>query len=401
MDKLKKWILVISFTVVITVLGTGSMLLLSGFEGTSVGSTESSDDQIVPSNDESLMQDENSEEDLDHDNDGAEDLSLLQDGFVDLAELVPNIVEQVAPSVVSIAAIREVPSFWGNQQVPSSGSGVIFTKDGYIITNNHVIQDATAVQVTLFDDRTFEATIVGTDPANDLAVLKISAEESIKAAVIGDSTKIRPGEFVIAIGNALNIQGSPTVTVGVVSAVGRLLTLPVGDGQTGINNLIQTDAVINPGNSGGPLINLSGEIIGINTAIATNAGAGIQAMGIAFAVPSDTAGPIANQLKEFGRVITPLIGIRGRDVNPATAFQEGLTAQRGFLILECTTDGGAEEAGMQPNDIIVALDGTKVNNFGELKKLLRTVYRAGDVVIIRAYRGEQLMEFSVTLQSRK
>ena len=124
-------------------------------------------------------------------------------------------------------------------------------------------------------------------------------------------------------------------------------------------------------------------------------------MGIAFAVPSDTAGPIANQLKEFGRVITPLIGIHGRDVNPATAFQEGLTAQRGFLILECTTDGGAEEAGMQPNDIIVALDGTKVNNFGELKKLLRTVYRAGDVVIIRAYRGEQLMEFSVTLQSRK
>jgi len=399
MDKLKKWFLVISFTVVITVLGTGSMLLLSGFEGTSVGSTESSDDQIVPSNDESLMQGENSEEGLDHDNDGAEDLSLLQDGFVDLAELVPNIVEQVAPSVVSISAMREVPSFWGNQQLPTSGSGVIYTDDGYIITNNHVIEDAIAIQVTLFDDRTFEATIVGTDPANDLAVLKISAEESIKAAVIGDSTKIRPGEFVIAIGNALSIPGSPTVTVGVVSAVGRFL--PVGDGQTGINNLIQTDAVINPGNSGGPLINLSGEIIGINTAILTDAGAGIQAMGIAFAVPSDTAGPIANQLKEFGRVITPLIGIRGRDVNPATAFQEGLTAQRGFLILECTTDGGAEEAGMQPNDIIVALDGTKVNNFGELKKLLRTVYRAGDVVIIRAYRGEQLMEFSVTLQSRK
>ena len=168
MDKLKKWFLVISFTVVITVLGTGSRLLLSGFEGTSIGSTESSDDQIVPSNDESLMQDENSEEGLDQDNDGAED---LQDGFVDLAELVPNIVEQVAPSVVSISAMREVPSFWGNQQVPSSGSGVIFTKDGYIITNNHVIQDATAVQVTLFDDRTFEATIVGTDPANDLLVL--------------------------------------------------------------------------------------------------------------------------------------------------------------------------------------------------------------------------------------
>jgi len=400
MDKLKNWLLVISFTVVITVLGIGSMLLLSGFDGRSINSTADGDDPIVPSDDETPMQAENIEaEGIHQQDDGVEDLSSREDVFVNLAELVPNIVEEVAPSVVSITALREVPSFFGNQQLPSGGSGVIFTKDGYIITNNHVIEDATAVQVTLFDDRTFEATIVGRDPANDLAVLKISAAENIKPAIIGDSNNIRPGEFVIAIGNALSIRGSPTVTVGVVSAVGRML--PIGDGQRTLNNLIQTDAVINPGNSGGPLINLSGEIIGINTAIATNAGDGLQAMGIAFAVPSDTAGPIANQLKEFGRVITPLIGILVRDVNPATAFQEGLTVQRGVLVVECTSGGGAEQAGMQLNDIVVALDGTKVNNFGELKKLLRTIYRAGDIVIVSAYRGQEIMEFSVTLQPRK
>ena len=403
MDKLKNLLLVISFTTVVTVLGMGSMLLLSAYDSPSLsaekelsGESQQLDNynanQIPP---EDLL----GEGALDQESSADQFVEVEEDKvFIDLSDRVPSIVEEVAPSVVSISALREVVNFFGSQELPTSGSGVIFTDDGYIITNNHVIEDSIAVLVTLFDDRSFEATIIGRDPDNDLAVLKIPETENLKPASIGDSSDIRPGEFVIAIGHALNLPGSPTVTVGVVSAVGRTVFL----GERTFIDLIQTDALINPGNSGGPLINLDSEIIGINTAIATNAGlSGIQAMGIAFAIPSDTVGPIAAQLRDFGKVITPLIGIYVRDVNPVTAFQEGLPVQRGVLVTECNEGGGAQQAGMLADDIIVALDDKKVDNFGELKKLLRTVYRAGDVVIIRAYRGQRIMEFSVTLQARK
>ena len=403
MDKLKNLLLVISFTTVVTVLGMGSMLLLSAYDSSSLsaekelgGESQQLDDynanQIPP---EDLLD----EGELDQESSADQFVEVEEDKvFIDLSDRVPSIVEEVAPSVVYISVLREVVSFFGSQELPTSGSGVIFTDDGYIITNNHVIEDSVAVQVTLFDDRSFEAIVIGRDPDNDLAVLKIPETENLKPASIGDSSDIRPGEFVIAIGHALSLRGSATVTVGVVSAVGRRVVL----GERTFIDLIQTDALINPGNSGGPLINLDSEIIGINTAIMTGVGLnGIQPMGIAFAIPSDTVGPIANQLKDFGKVITPLIGIYVRDVNPVTAFQEGLPVQRGVLVTECNEGGGAQQAGMLADDIIVALDDKKVDNFGELKKLLRTVYRAGDVVIIRAYRGQRIMEFSVTLQARK
>ena len=312
-----------------------------------------------------------------------------------LVEIVPEVVEQVAPSVVAVAARVQRP---GRGEGTSTGTGVIFDDRGYILTNNHVVQGASEVQITLFNDRSLPAEIVGTDPSTDLAVLKVEPGTDIRAVPLGDATKLRVGEFVIAIGHALGLRGSPTVTVGVVSALGR--SLPVSQ-NVALFDLIQTDALINPGNSGGPLLNLDGEVVGINTAILRGpVGGGQEAEGIGFAIPTDTAEPIARQLIEFGRAVTPVFGIFIDDVNPAKAFEMGLPVERGVLITDVASGGGADEAGIEPGDIMVAVDGEPVDSVRQLRRILRMGYRADMEVEVTVVRGDKTLNFSVVLQER-
>ena len=208
---------------------------------------------------------------------------------------IADLVEQVKPSVVSIDVESRVMTFFGTRISTGSGSGVIFREDGYILTNNHVIEDAYRVAVTLSDGRTLGARLIGTDPSNDLAVIKVDAED-LMAAPLADNSGLRVGDWVVAIGNALDLSGEHSVTLGVVSALGRSLS---GQGG-GLADLIQTDAVINPGNSGGPLIDLKGEVVGINTAVLR----GSSVDGIGFAVSTDTVIPVINRLLHDNGVST-------------------------------------------------------------------------------------------------
>ena len=236
--------------------------------------------------------------------------------------------------------------------------------------------------------------IVGTDPNTDLAVLKINPAdvENLVVTKLGDSSNARIGEWVIAIGNPLGYAGS--VTVGVLSAKDRTLKLP----DARLHDLLQTDAVINPGNSGGPLLNLRGEVIGINTAVIRGTlASGKQAEGIGLAVASTTAIPVANQIIQNGKVLWPRIGVGIDDVTPANAEKLGLSVDQGVLILSLAKDGPAEQAGIAPNDVIVALDGEAITKFTELRRLMLQKYSIGDTVTISIFRGNDQLDFEVVL----
>ncbi|MDO8750885.1 MAG: trypsin-like peptidase domain-containing protein, partial [Dehalococcoidia bacterium] len=262
--------------------------------------------------------------------------------------LIADLVQRVEPAVVSIQVKAREAGFFGTVETTASGSGVIFREDGYILTNNHVVGGATSIKVFLIDGRELDAKIVGTDKNTDLAVIKVN-EKGLPSMPLGDASKLRVGDWVVAIGNALGLPGAPTVTVGVVSALGRTLQT---DPDVTLYDLIQTDAAINPGNSGGPLINLSGEVVGINTAVLR----GEDAQGIGFAVSAGTAIPVANQLVSNGRVIRPYLGIGAGEVNRAIAAQMDLSVREGVLVARVESGGPADRAGIQKDDVIVALD---------------------------------------------
>ena len=310
---------------------------------------------------------------------------------------VADVVAEVEPAVVSILVESTAVDFFGRSRRSSgSGSGVIFREDGYILTNNHVVQDADSITVVFSDGREREGEIVGTDLRTDLAVVRVD-ERGLPTAPLADPSKLRVGDWVIAIGNALGLRGSPTVTLGIVSALQR--SIPRGSGNVTLFDLIQTDAAINPGNSGGPLVNLLGEVVGINTAVlrGTDNTTGTEAQGIGFAVSMETAIPVADELVDNGRVVWPWLGVSVADVNPAVASEMGLTSRSGVVINSIEAGAPAQQAGLEPEDVIVALGGQPVTNLRDLQRILRIDYEPGDELTVTAVRDGRERGFQVTL----
>ena len=291
--------------------------------------------------------------------------------------------------------------FYGLVPEEGQGSGFIIDKEGHILTNYHVIADARQIEVTLHNRKKYGATIVGVDRAHDLAVVQIKAPE-LTPMVLGDSSKLQVGQKVYAIGNPFGLSG--TLTRGIVSSI-RQVQEP--DGMK-IEDAIQTDASINPGNSGGPLLNMHGEVIGINTMIASNVG---QSAGIGFAIPINTAKAVINDLLTLGRVRRPALGVTTIPIDPQLADQMGLAADYGLLILQVVPGGAADTAGLRGGsqraflgntpitvggDLIVALDGQQVEDQQELAQIMNN-HRAGDTVRITIYRGKKKLQVSVVL----
>jgi Do/DeqQ family serine protease len=272
-----------------------------------------------------------------------------------------------------------------------SGSGVIISEDGYILTNNHVISSADEVEVTLNDKRTYDAQVIGMDPNTDLAILKIE-EKGLSFVPYGNSDYLEVGEWVMAVGNPFNLTS--TVTAGIVSAKGR--NINILNEEFAIESFIQTDAAVNPGNSGGALVNTKGELIGINTAIASSTGA---YNGYSFAIPVNVARKVVNDLIEFGTVQRAFIGVSIRDLDGKLAQEKGLKMTEGVYVTGLTEGGAADDAGIEEGDIIVAVDGIQVKNTPSLQERIGT-YRPGDVAEVSVIRDEQLRKMNVKLRNQ-
>jgi len=300
-----------------------------------------------------------------------------------------DLAEQVSPGVVNIQTSKtlrggQVPRgleefFFGGpfgqpqreRKVPSLGSGFVISEDGYIVTNNHVIEDVDSIKVLLRDEREVEAEVIGRDPKTDLALIRIETDEKLFALPLGDSESVRPGEWVVAIGNPYGLEH--TVTAGIVSAKHRVI------GQGSYDDFIQTDAAINPGNSGGPLINLKGEVIGINTAINPRANT------IGFAVPINMAKDVLPQLRTDGHVTRGWLGVVIQRITPEIATHLELDKERGALVSRVMPDGPADEAGIERYDVIVEFDGKPIDEMNDLPRAVAAtrVGRKVDVVVLR------------------
>jgi S1-C subfamily serine protease len=287
---------------------------------------------------------------------------------------VADVVGKVGPAVVSIFAEGSSVDFFGRaRRTGGAGSGIVFRDDGYILTNNHVVEKAETLTVVFFDGTERKGELVGTDPLTDLAVIRVDAK-NLTTASLAEFTKTRVGEWVIAIGNALGLEGSPTVTVGIVSALER--SHPTPDPNVTLFDLIQTDAAINMGNSGGPLVNLKGEVIGINTLVDRSN----DAQGIGFAVNTQTALPVANELVANGRVVWPWLGVGVKDLDSAIATNMDLPTRYGVLVTSVMAKGPAEKATIQPNDVIIEINGQKVNNIRDFQRMLRIDFNPGNKI---------------------
>lgn len=295
--------------------------------------------------------------------------------------------EKVSPAVVGIVNKTYVLDFFGRRiGRDSSGSGLIVTQDGYIVTNNHVVDNAKDLTVFLADGRTFPARVIGTDPATDLAVIKIDAT-TLPIGVFGDSDALRPGQLAVAIGNPLGLQFKRTVTQGVVSGLDRVLT--VGDYSM---RLIQTDAAINPGNSGGPLVNAQGEVIGINS-VKINAEA---VEGMNFAIPSNQVRRIANELIATGRVRRAMVGLRLIDKETVLAYGLDIQVERGIYVEEAVQGGAAAKAGIKRGDFIIAFNGTNTDKLATFQALLSEM-SPGDRVSLLVLRNNKEITFDLEL----
>ncbi|HEX7172289.1 MAG TPA: trypsin-like peptidase domain-containing protein [Candidatus Limnocylindria bacterium] len=310
---------------------------------------------------------------------------------IEESNAVIQAVNRVAPAVVLIQTTTG--GVFGG--ATGTGSGVIYEPDGWILTNRHVVEDAESMIVELTDGRTFEATLYGIDTLTDLAIIRVDATD-LPVAPIGSSRELEPGQLAIAIGNPLGYKH--TVTTGIVSGLGRQITASSGTQESAdtLRNLIQTDAAINPGNSGGPLVNSAGQVIGINTAVST------EAQGLGFAIPVDVAKPIMEQALAGEPIVRPWIGVYYTPISPALAEAEDLPVDYGALI---GTGGGqsaiipgspAEAAGLQDGDIIVGLNGEPLTEENDLATLILP-YEAGDTVTLRILRDNTKTEVEVTL----
>ncbi|HEU4605979.1 MAG TPA: trypsin-like peptidase domain-containing protein [Nitrososphaera sp.] len=276
-------------------------------------------------------------------------------------DVLVNAVEKIGKSVVNIASVRMLQDqLFRVFPVEGVGSGVVIDEKGYILTNNHVIDDAERLKVTLADGRVLRGRVVGNDEMTDLAVIKVEAEQPLPAAELGNSDDLKAGQIVMAIGNPFGLTGGPAVTAGIVSSLNRSI-----QARSGVLELIQTDAAINPGNSGGPLVNTKGEVIAINTANMP------YAQGIGFAVPVNTAKSILKELIEKGRVTRPWIGVASMKVTPQLARYYGLPASEGALIAKVEPYSPADDAGLRKGDIIEGIDGSRVEDPSQIASHVR------------------------------
>lgn len=288
------------------------------------------------------------------------------------------------------------PGFKFDNPGPSmaTGSGVIISDDGYIVTNNHVIENANKIEVVLNDKRSYIAELIGTDKNTDLALLRIS-EGDLPFLKLGNSDNVKVGEWVVAVGNPFNLNS--TVTLGIVSAMGRNIDLIRSKGnQYAIENFIQTDAAINPGNSGGALVNVAGELVGINTAIASRTGS---YAGYGFAIPVNLMKKIVNDIMKYGKVQRAILGVSIRDIDQNLVDEEGLEDLKGVYIADVVEGGAAEKAGVKKGDVVLKIEDEKVNSSSKLQEKIGK-YRPGDQIEILVRRGDKTTELKAVLLSK-
>lgn len=327
--------------------------------------------------------------------------TVMQQVKADYSETVPlnldftEVSQKAVNSVVYIQSRYSSGQSYHFRQGPaiSTGSGVIISDDGYIVTNNHVVEKASEISVTLENNRNFTANVIGTDPTTDLALIKIEAE-NLEFLPYGDSDEVIVGQWVLAIGNPFDLTS--TVTAGIVSAKARA----IGILRDAVNNLqiesfIQTDAAVNPGNSGGALINTSGQLVGINTAIASRTGS---YSGYSFAVPVNLVKKVMDDLLEFGVVQRGLLGIQIRDVTAQLSEDQNLSVVQGVYVADVTPGSGAEEAGIEPKDVIIGVDNKEVKNTSRLQELV-AIHRPGEEVDVLILREGKEKTLSVTLKN--
>ena len=328
--------------------------------------------------------------------------------LIQMSEGLADVAEGVIPSVVNISTTKTVKDtgldpffsdpffrkFFGDPEggkprefkQRSLGSGVIVSADGYIVTNNHVVDSADEITVALSDNREFKGKVVGSDPRTDLAVIKIKADD-LPAVRLADSDKLRPGEMVIAVGSPFGLKR--TVTSGIISAVGR-----ANVGIADYEDFIQTDAAINPGNSGGALVNVKGELVGVNTAIFSQSG-GYQ--GVGFAVPSNIVKQVMDSLVKNGKVVRGWLGVSIQDLTPQLARRFGVKEAEGALVSDVTKDSPAEKAGVKMGDVIVAFDGRKVEDSGHLRNIVASTPVGAKVVVV-VIRGGKKTDLDVVVE---
>ena len=330
-------------------------------------------------------------------------VSLAQDNYPDFTYAAESAVDAVVyVKVSSTQTMQQGPSsifdfFFGmpQQGAPQqrertgSGSGVIIREDGYIVTNNHVIEGATKIEVTLNSNQTYPATLVGTDPATDVALLKIEAS-GLPTIPFGDSDKLRLGEWVIAIGSPYDLRS--TITAGIVSAKGR--SMPNYTGEFKIESFIQTDAAVNPGNSGGALVDKAGNLVGINTAIISQTGS---YTGYSFAVPSNIVKKIVYDLMDFGSVKRALLGITMQPIDDKIAKELKLSSLNGVYIVEVSKGGAAEKAGIKAGDVLIAVDSIKITTPSSVQEVISR-FSPGDKAELTVLRDGKELKMDVTFK---
>jgi len=322
------------------------------------------------------------------------DQRAIQVSSTEIESSVTTAVDSIGPAVVTVVSIipGELGFFGRSPDQTVTGSGIIISLDGYILTNNHVVEGAKSVGIITTDGRKLEAEIIGTDIFSDLAVLRIQEKPST-IAILGNSDTLKPGETVIAIGSPLG-DFVNTVTVGVVSALGR--SLDTGSGYQ-MENLVQTDAAINQGNSGGPLVNLSGEVVGINTLVVRGSGYGSTiAEGLGFAIPANTALAVAQQIIDKGYVARPYLGVRWQAITPRLAAIYNLPVDWGIVITDVTPGGPADQSGLLYGDIITQIGDMPLDQDHSYVNAL-FAHQMGETVTLKVYRGTQVIEIPVIL----
>jgi serine protease Do len=323
----------------------------------------------------------------------ADDMSSLN--FVEAAKHSIEAVVHVKTESVSNSYNPILEFFYGDkyhqkQPVLGFGSGVIISADGYIVTNNHVVDGSNKVSVTLNDKREFTAKIIGTDPSTDLALLKIKASD-LQYISWGNSDELQVGEWVLAVGNPFNLTS--TVTAGIVSAKGK--NIGIIQDQYRMESFIQTDAAVNRGNSGGALVNIKGELVGINTAIISPSGG---YAGISFAIPVSMVQKVVKDLIEYGTVQRAVLGVSIQEVTAELAKEKKIDKIEGVIVTEVRSDGAAKDAGIEIDDIIIAINGVNVNNPGELQEQV-SKYRPNDKITVTVKRDGKTKQFDVTLRN--